>query len=204
MTPPGEIINARKTLFNSTLSRVHPHAAHVPDEHRNAKPGCRRADQHRGSRLLRQEPPNNRGKHHHSDASHGGAGCIYTGDFSSADRAVQSSSFLFSCCSFSSNVALAGKIAGKAINRPPSAGPYLFAMMPARTQMAPPNRNLRANWYHFAWRSADKLTLIFKDIYLSSKNQRPRETANHTGIRLTVTERLDHWPLISSQVAQEA
>jgi len=110
----------------------------------------------------------------------------------------------FSFCSFSSNVALAGKIAGKAINRPPTAGPYLFAMIPARTQMAPPNTNRRANWYHFAWRSADKLTLIFKNIYLSSKNQRPRETTNHTGIRLTVTERLDHWPFISSQVAQEA
>src|ERR1700683_684501 len=95
MTEPGEIIGARKTLFSSTPARVHPYAAHVPDEHRNAKPGCGRTDQHRGSRLLRQEPPNNRGKRHHSDASHGGAGCIYTGDSSSADRTVQSSSFFF-------------------------------------------------------------------------------------------------------------
>lgn len=110
----------------------------------------------------------------------------------------------FSFSSFSSNVALAGKIAGKAMNRPPTPGPYFCEMRPARTQMIPPNINRRANWCHFVRRRAEKSTLMFKNIYLSSKNQRPRETTNQSGIRLTVTARLDKCRFSISQVAQEA
>jgi len=43
---------------------------------------------------------------------------------------------------FSINVALAGKIAGKARNRPPTTGPKRAAMRPATTVIAPPSTNL--------------------------------------------------------------
>ena len=45
----------------------------------------------------------------------------------------------FSC--FSIRVALAGKIAGKARNKPPILGPNSFATTPARAVVAPPIRN---------------------------------------------------------------
>lgn len=70
--------------------------------------------------------------------------------------------------------------------------------------MLPPKKNRRANWCHFASRRADKLTLTFKVIYLSSKKQSPNAVASQTGIKLTVTTKLDALRFISSQLAQDA
>jgi len=55
--------------------------------------------------------------------------------------------FRVSC--FSTKVALAGKIAGNAKNKPPNTGPACFAMTPADTVTAPPRRNRSAYSYHF-------------------------------------------------------
>ena len=110
----------------------------------------------------------------------------------------------FSFCSFSSKVAVAGKIAGKARKSPPISGPYCSAITRARTQIIPPKKNRTANWYHFASRRAAKLTLMFNRIYLSSMNQSPREAANHSGIRVIVANKLDKLRFINSQLAQEA
>jgi hypothetical protein len=41
-------------------------------------------------------------------------------------------------------------------------------------------------------------------IYLSSKNQSPKEAASHTGIRVIVANKLDELRIINSQLAQEA
>src|SRR5207248_1976416 len=49
----------------------------------------------------------------------------------------------FSCLSI--NVALAGKMAGNARKRPPTAGPYLCPMMPANAVISPPSKNRTAN-----------------------------------------------------------
>ena len=48
---------------------------------------------------------------------------------------------------FSIKVALAGKIAGKARNSPPTIGPKRAAMSPAITVIAPPSRNRRRYSY---------------------------------------------------------
>ena len=50
--------------------------------------------------------------------------------------------FCFSC--FSMRVALAGKMAGKAKNKPPMPGPNVRAIMPAKAVINPPKRNRMA------------------------------------------------------------
>jgi hypothetical protein len=64
----------------------------------------------------------------------------------------RSSFFCFSC--FSISVALAGKIAGKANNNPPTTGPNSLAMIPAIAVIRPPNTNRTAYSCHFVFRSA--------------------------------------------------
>jgi hypothetical protein len=51
--------------------------------------------------------------------------------------------FFFVSC-FSMRVALAGKIAGKAKNKPPTPGPNFRAIIPARAVINPPKRNRTA------------------------------------------------------------
>src|SRR5579864_2676943 len=51
--------------------------------------------------------------------------------------------FSFSC--FSISVALAGKIAGNARNKPPMPGPYFLAISPAMAVMRPPKKNRTAS-----------------------------------------------------------
>ncbi len=50
--------------------------------------------------------------------------------------------FPFSC--FSMRVALAGKIAGNAKNKPPMPGPNFWAIIPAKAVINPPKRNRTA------------------------------------------------------------
>src|SRR5215467_14822317 len=64
--------------------------------------------------------------------------------------------FALSC--FSTSVALAGNMAGKARNSPPITGPKCCARKPARAVTAPPNRNLTVYSYHLVLPSAEKLT----------------------------------------------
>src|SRR5258707_6738385 len=67
--------------------------------------------------------------------------------------------FCFSC--FSTKVALAGKIAGNARNKPPTPGPHFLAINPAATVMDPPNASLRAYSYHLVFPRAERSRLIF-------------------------------------------
>jgi hypothetical protein len=81
---------------------------------------------------------------------------------------------------FSISVALAGKIAGTAKNKPPTAGPCRFAMRPAATVITPPKKNLIAYSYHFVLESAEKLARIIVLIYFRNMNHDPNEKANQT------------------------
>src|SRR5215469_3644934 len=85
--------------------------------------------------------------------------------------------FAFSC--FSTSVALAGNMAGKARNSPPMTGPKCCARKPARAVIAPPNRNLTAYSYHLVLLSAEKLTEHSSD-YLRHTHQPKNATTNQT------------------------
>ena len=61
----------------------------------------------------------------------------------------------FSVSCFSTRVALAGKMAGNARNRPPKTGPYRLARSPAAAVIAPPNRKRSAYSYHRVRFTAD-------------------------------------------------
>ena len=65
--------------------------------------------------------------------------------------------FSFSC--FSIRVALAGSIAGYARNKPPIAGPYSLAMIPATAVIKPPEINRTAYSCHFVWPRTEVSTL---------------------------------------------
>lgn len=76
--------------------------------------------------------------------------------------------FCFSC--FSMRVALAGRIAGKAKNRPPMPGPNFLAIIPAPAVISPPKKNRTAYSYHFVCPRTEKST--FTSIVISARRTR--------------------------------
>ena len=70
--------------------------------------------------------------------------------------------FRFSC--FSTSVAVAGKIAGNARNRPPISGPKRFAMSPATAVTTPPNTKRTKYSYHRDCPNLDVSNLIFTQL----------------------------------------
>ena len=65
----------------------------------------------------------------------------------SGDRSPCDSSRSRSC--FSTSVKPAGRIAGKARNKPPTVGPNRWAINPAIAVISPPKTNRTANAFHF-------------------------------------------------------
>jgi hypothetical protein len=78
------------------------------------------------------------------------------------DSAARRLFFCLSC--FSISVALAGKIAGNAKNRPPMTGPSAFAIIPAIAVTKPPNRNRTAYSYHLVSEKAERLNWTFMEL----------------------------------------
>jgi hypothetical protein len=77
------------------------------------------------------------------------------------DVAAMPAARFFSVSCFSTSVELAGKIAGKARNKPPNTGPYRFARIPAMTVIVPPKRNRTAYSYHLVSFRAEMSKEIF-------------------------------------------
>jgi hypothetical protein len=88
-------------------------------------------------------------------------------------------SFRFLSC-FSINVALAGRMAGNARNKPPKTGPACLAMIPAITGMTPPRRKRTPYSYHLVVRIVEGLRWILIRGYLSTMAHIPTATATHT------------------------
>src|SRR6267143_1001995 len=109
--------------------------------------------------------------------------------------------FCFSC--FSTRVALAGKIAGNARNKPSTPGPHLLAINPAATVMAPPNANLRAYSYHLVFREL-RDPALFSLAYLKAAYQSPKAAAIHMRIDDAVTARGGSSCLRSSRPTRRA
>src|SRR6266853_6898090 len=108
--------------------------------------------------------------------------------------------FCFSC--FSTKVALDGKIAGNARNKPPTPGPHLLAINPAATVMAPPKANLRAYSYHLVFPRAERSRLIFI-AHLKAAYQSPKAAAIHMRIDEAVTARVGRLCLTSSRLTHK-
>jgi hypothetical protein len=93
---------------------------------------------------------------------------------------IPRSSFRLRSC-FSTSVALAGNIAGNAKNRPPTMGPYRFAITPVRTVAIPPKPNRKTYSCHGLWLRADNLIETIKT-YPRIKIFRQNAAISHTGI----------------------
>lgn len=93
--------------------------------------------------------------------------------------------FSFSCLSI--RVALAGKIAGKARNRPPTAGPYFLPMIPVAAVMSPPTMNRVRSSYQRVCLRGEGSRMIRTLFYLNKAYQRPNAMAPQIGNRQMVT-----------------
>ena len=110
-------------------------------------------------------------EHDQAKAAQNCPSCMQCGHLPAADRVHYSrSKFLFVSC-FSTSVALAGKIAGNARNRPPNTGPYRLAMGPVITVIAPPRKNLTA--YSYRLRSLERRNVEFDFHPVLYQNQKP-------------------------------
>jgi hypothetical protein len=85
--------------------------------------------------------------------------------------------FSFSC--FATSVTLAGKIAGKARNSPPTTGPKCLATIPVAAVIAPPNKKRTAYSYQRILRIAEKSKWTRIKVHFKIRNHKPKAPTNH-------------------------
>jgi hypothetical protein len=85
----------------------------------------------------------------------------------------------FSSSCFATKVTLAGKIAGKARNNPPTTGPKCLATRPVAAVIAPPNKKRTAYSYQRIFRIAEKSKWTRMKVHFKSRNHKPKAPTNH-------------------------
>ena len=111
---------------------------HLPCERRDGEPRNRREDEGPGGRLHDHQPDHETESRQPETSERRSDGIERRGFLATPGSLQTRFLFAFPDMLFDEKVALAGKIAGKARNRPPKIGPKRAAMTPATTVIAPP------------------------------------------------------------------
>jgi hypothetical protein len=149
-------------------------------------------ENHYSGAVPRQKFPYNHRKSSESDAAQRRSECIERGGFPAAQRRRDSRLSLFLELMFSISVALAGKIAGKARNSPPKAGPKRSVGIAATTLIAPPNTKRTTHSDHFVFRNYFRCRETFIAMSQEARsNLRERERKRKPYWRRRVAKKLN-------------
>src|SRR5580658_5771038 len=154
--------------------------------------------------MIRQELPNYHGKNHQCHGPHRCTNCVNARYFSSADRAMQSNFFFLFLLLVFQQGRTGRENSREGQEKSPDCRTIFAGDYACKDANGPSEEKTENELIPFRLTQSRKIDAYIQCEYLNSQNQSPKETPSHTGIKVTVTNKLDALRFISSQLAQVA